>query len=79
MQKTCKTCGENFEIRDANLVFYEQMKTAPPLDCPDCRMARRLVFRNERTFYKRQCDLCKKDFISVYTPDSNYKVYCHNC
>ena len=79
MQKICKTCKKEFEIRDADLVFYEQMKTAPPLDCPDCRMARRLVFRNERTFYKRPCNLCKKDFISVYPKESEYTVYCYDC
>ena len=78
-KQICKTCNEKFEIRDEDLVFYEQMKTAPPLYCPDCRMARRLLFRNERTFYKRPCDLCKKDFISVYASDSIYKVYCHDC
>ncbi|MEK7572247.1 MAG: hypothetical protein AAB493_00050 [Patescibacteria group bacterium] len=79
MQKTCKTCDKEFEIRDADLIFYQQMKTAPPLDCPDCRMAKRLVFRNERTLYKRSCDLCKKDIITVYSPKSDFKVYCHDC
>ncbi len=79
MQKVCKTCEKEFEIRDADLIFYEQMKTVPPLDCPDCRMARRLVFRNERTLYKRSCDLCKKDIITVYSPESDFKVYCHDC
>jgi hypothetical protein len=79
MQKICKTCEKEFEIRDADLIFYEQMKTVPPIDCPDCRMARRLVFRNERTLYKRQCDLCKKDIITIYSPESDFKVYCHDC
>ena len=79
MQKICKTCNKEFEIRDADLVFYEQVKTVPPLYCPDCRMARRLVFRNERTFYKRPCDLCKKEFISVFSKDSEYTVYCYEC
>ncbi len=78
-KQICKTCEKEFEIRDADLIFYEQVKTAPPLYCPDCRMARRLVFRNERTFYKRPCGLCKKDFISVYAPESPYTVYCYEC
>ena len=78
-KEKCKTCEKEFEIRDEDLVFYEQMKTVPPVDCPDCRMARRLVFRNERVLYKRPCDLCKKGFITVYAPDSPYKVYCHDC
>ena len=72
-------CDKEFEIRDADLVFYKQMGTVPPLDCPDCRMARRLVFRNERTLYKRPCNLCKKDMITVYSPKSDFKVYCHDC
>jgi hypothetical protein len=72
-------CKKEFEIRDADLIFYEQVKTAPPLYCPDCRMAQRLVFRNERTFYKRKCDLCKKDMISLYSLDSPYTTYCHDC
>ena len=79
MQQTCKTCGEKFEIREADLIFYEQVKTIPPLFCPDCRMAKRLVFRNERTFYKRPCDLCKKDMITVHSPESPFTVYCHDC
>ena len=79
MKQTCKTCESEFEIRDADLVFYEQVKTTPPLYCPDCRMAKRLVFRNERTLYKRPCDLCQKDMITVYSPEANFKVYCHDC
>jgi hypothetical protein len=78
-KEICKTCNKEFIIRDEDLVFYEQMKTVPPVDCPDCRMARRLVFRNERTLYKRKCDLCKKDMIALYTPESKFKVYCHDC
>jgi len=78
-KETCKTCEKEFVIRDEDLVFYEQMKTASPLYCPECRMARRLVFRNERTLYKRTCDLCKRDMVALYTPESKFKVYCHEC
>lgn len=79
IKETCKTCEKEFIIRDEDLVFYEQMKTAKPLYCPECRMAQRLIFRNERTLYKRKCDMCKKDTISLYTPESPYTVYCHDC
>ena len=79
MQKVCKTCKKDFEIRKEDLIFYEQVKTVPPLHCPDCRAMRRLAFRNERTFYKRPCDLCKKDMISLYPKDSKYKIYCNEC
>lgn len=79
MPKICETCKKEFEIRKEDIIFYEQMKTAPPKDCPDCRMARRLVFRNERTLYKRPCDLCKKSLVTVYSPASDFVVYCHDC
>ena len=79
MKQTCKTCEKEFVIRDEDLVFYEQMKTAPPLYCPECRMARRLMFRNERILYKRECDLCKENMITVYSPEAPYKVYCSKC
>ena len=79
INQICKTCGKEFVIRDEDLVFYEQMKTASPLYCPECRMAQRLMFRNERILYKRQCDLCEKDMITSYTPDAPYKVYCSKC
>ncbi len=79
MQKNCKTCKKDFEIRKEDLIFYEQVKTIPPSHCPDCRAMRRLAFRNERTFYKRACDLCKKDIISLYSNKSPYTIYCHEC
>ncbi len=79
MQKRCKNCNKDFEIRKEDLIFYEQIKTVPPLHCPDCRMMRRLAFRNERTFYKRSCDMCQKDMVSLYSKNSPYTVYCNEC
>ncbi len=79
MQKVCKNCKNSFEIRKEDLVFYEQIKVPPPSYCPDCRVQRRLAFRNERTLYKRACDLCKKDGISIYPSGTVFPVYCHKC
>jgi hypothetical protein len=79
MEKVCKTCSKNFEIRKEDLIFYEQIKVLPPNHCPDCRMERRLAFRNERTLYKRACDLCKKDGVSLYANGTPFPVYCHGC
>lgn len=78
-KETCKTCTKEFVIRDEDIIFYEQMKTASPLYCPECRMARRLLYRNERVLYKRACDLCKKNMVTLYAPEAPYKVYCNKC
>ncbi len=45
----------------------------------DERQQRRLSFRNERHLYKRRCDLCKSEIVSVYSPDKPYIVYCSDC
>lgn len=79
MQKNCQNCKKGFEIRKEDLIFYDQIKVPPPLCCPNCRMQRRLAFRNERTLYKRPCDLCKKDGVSLYPPGTPFPVYCHKC
>ena len=79
MEKICKTCDQRFEARKEDLIFYEQMKVPPPNHCPKCRAKIRLAFRNERTLYKRICDLCKKDVISLYPDNTPFPVYCHKC
>lgn len=59
--------------------MYEKLKVPPPTFCPECRLRRRLAFRNERTLYKRKCDMCGESVISAYSPKNNYTVYCPKC
>ena len=84
MEKTCIQCSAAFEITDQDLAFYEKISPIftlqkftipPPTLCPDCRQQRRLAFRNERTLYHRKSDLSGKQMISVYSPDTPYKIY----
>ncbi len=77
--KACKQCEKDFVIRDEDIVFYEQMKSPMPDYCPDCRVMRRLSFRNERTLYNRKCDLCENSIVSIYTENTDFPVYCHSC
>jgi hypothetical protein len=55
------------------------MKVPAPTFCPDCRFQRRLMFRNERHLYKRECALCKKPMLTVFSPDKPRTVYCGVC
>lgn len=87
-QKACKQCQKQFVVEDDDLEFYKKIsptfaeKTfeipAPTL-CPDCRMRRRLSWRNERSLYKRNCDLCNREMVTLYRKDSPFKVYCQEC
>lgn len=84
MNKDCKQCGNNFEITDEDLKFYDKISPvfagkkfqvpAPNL-CPDCRQQRRLAMRNERKLYNRKCDFSGKQIISMHSSDKPYKVY----
>jgi len=75
MQKVCKTCDKSFEIMEEDLNFYEKMRAPAPNYCPECRVARRLCFRNERTLYKRTCSKSGKQIISLYGENTPFPVY----
>src|SRR3989344_1117748 len=89
--KICQNCKLNFTIESEDFNFYQKMSSLggpvsggkvsmpPPTFCPDCRFQRRLLFRNNRVFYRRQCALCSKSMLSVYHKDRPYIVYCREC
>jgi len=77
--KQCQNCKKSFDIEPEDFQFYEKISVPPPTFCPSCRLQRRLAFFNIFNLYKRPCDLCKKEFISVYHKDSPYTVYCPKC
>lgn len=77
--RTCQICRNNFTIQPEDFVFYKKFKVPPPTFCPECRLIRRLAFRNERALYKRKCDLCGDMRIMMYAPDVPFPVYCYDC
>ncbi|PIR68783.1 hypothetical protein COU48_02215, partial [Candidatus Nomurabacteria bacterium CG10_big_fil_rev_8_21_14_0_10_03_31_7] len=66
-------------IESEDFNFYKKIEVPPPTWCTECRMIRRMLFRNERSLYKQDCDLCKKPTISMYDPKDKYVVYCNDC
>jgi len=77
--RSCQNCKNEFVIEPDDFVVYEKFGVLPPKMCPLCRAQRRLAFRNERIFYKRPCDKCKKEVISMYSPNKPYPVWCYEC
>ena len=75
----CQNCKKDFIIEKDDFSFYEKMKVPAPTFCPDCRFQRRLLFRNNRVFYRRECAMCKKSILSVYNKERPYVVYCREC
>jgi len=76
--KICQNCKKDFIIETDDFSFYEKIKVPPPTFCPECRMIRRMTWRNVRSLNKRECGLCKKRLISMY-PNDGAPVFCVDC
>src|SRR3989344_2458468 len=77
--RNCQNCKNPFVIEPDDFAFYERMQVPPPTWCPDCRMLRRMIWRNERGLYRDKCGLCGKNILSMYSGDRKYPVYCRDC
>ena len=77
--RACQNCKTNFTIEPDDFGFYEKIKVPPPTWCPECRQLRRYAWRNERTLYRRNCDLCGKSTVTIYSSNKPHKVYCNEC
>jgi hypothetical protein len=73
--KTCQNCKHDFVIEPDDFLFYEKIKVPPPTFCPECRMIRRMNWRNERSLFKRACDYTGNSIITMFHPEANVKVY----
>lgn len=83
--KICQNCQNEFKIEPEDFEFYAKINVPPPTFCPECREQRRLAFRNERSLYKRKCDLCGKEMVSIFSSVSPvgwtkpFKIHCLSC
>ena len=77
--KVCQNCKQSFVIEAQDFDFYKKIDVPPPTWCSQCRLERRLSFYNLTNLFKRPCDLCKKDSVSMYPPEAPYVVYCADC
>jgi len=76
--KNCQNCKKDFVIEPEDFQFYEKMKVPTPTWCPDCRLQRRMVVRNEHFLYKAQCGRTGKAMFSMYPPSSKINAWEYN-
>jgi len=76
--KTCQNCKHDFTIEPDDFSFYKKIKVPAPTFCPECRMIRRMTWRNERSLFKRNCDFTGEPIITMFHPDTQVKVYEHD-
>jgi len=78
-KKVCQSCKNDFLIEPEDFRFYEKIHVPLPTFCPECRLIRRLAYRESRNLYKDKCEKCGKDIISIFAEDSGLKAYCSSC
>jgi hypothetical protein len=82
-------CTFAYKILNEELSFYRQMNLPLPRYCPNCRYHKRLIWKNQFIFYKRECmceqqnheheGRCVNDFETMYAPERQEIVYCKQC
>jgi len=73
--RQCQNCKQDFTIEPDDFDFYEKIKVPAPTWCPQCRMIRRMVWRNERKLFRRKDSRSDKDLFSLYPEESGWPVY----
>jgi hypothetical protein len=75
--RNCQNCKADFKIEKEDFNFYEKIKVPPPTWCPECRLLRRLVWRNEHSLFKRPNSAPgeEESIISIYHPDAKIISY----
>ena len=75
--KTCQNCKKSFTIEPEDFEFYKKIDVPPPTWCPECRMVRRMMWRNERSLYRRVCNAPghSEEIISMFSQNNPFKVY----
>ncbi len=75
LEKIVKNCKNPFVIELDDFSFYERLSVPPPMWCPQCRLKRRMIFRNERILFRRKDDATGKEMLCGFPPDTPFPVY----
>jgi hypothetical protein len=82
--KNCTQCQSSFEVTESDRKLIEAVSPViagqkylipDPTLCPDCRMQRRMTFRNERKLYRSKSALSGKSMVSLYSPKGEHPAY----
>jgi hypothetical protein len=73
--KICQNCHKEFIIEPDDFAFYEKIKVPAPTFCSDCRLMRKMAWRNERFLYRTKAANSEKEIFSIYSPKTKVVVY----
>ncbi len=75
----CEATGRPFKIIPQELKFYRSMGLPLPKRCFDERHKDRILRRNPRKLWARDCAKCKEEMQTTYSPEKPQIVYCERC
>jgi hypothetical protein len=73
--KICQNCKNDFTIESDDFSFYKKIKVPPPTLCPDCRLQRRLTWRNDWHLFKKKDAHTGETIFSIFPQESPIKIY----
>ncbi|MES3031648.1 MAG: hypothetical protein V4699_00185 [Patescibacteria group bacterium] len=73
--KQCQNCIKDFTIEPDDFGFYEKIKVPPPTFCPECRLQRRLAWRNDWHLFKKKDARTSEMIFSLFPEESPVKIY----
>lgn len=73
--KICQSCKKEFVIEPDDFAFYAKIDVPPPTWCQQCRMMRRMLFRNERKLFRVKDDVTGDSVLSLFPPEAGYTTY----
>lgn len=78
--RNCQNCKKDFTISQEQIDLLGRLCVPLPTFCPNCRLVRRMAYRNERSLYKRKCDASghQEEVISIFSPSKTDTIYCQN-
>jgi hypothetical protein len=73
--RICQNCKNDFIIESDDFSFYEKIRVPPPKLCPNCRLQRRMSWRNDWHLFKKTDSLSGKKIFSLFPEESPVKIY----
>ena len=74
-ERVCQNCKKEFAIEPEDFNFYKKIDVPPPTFCPECRMIRRLSFRNQQKLFRAKDAHSGKEIFSMYPPEAELNIY----
>jgi len=75
----CEECRKSYKVIPQELKFLKQMNLPLPRTCFHCRHTARILKRNPRYVWARNCDQCKASLLTSFAPSRPETVYCEGC